>query len=126
MGRGQAITSQGNYPPEWLNGTRQKELYAQANWRCEHCGMEFVEGSTLAKTARNRKGKPIILTVHHLTGNKSDCSWRNCLVCCQRCHLHIQAVWSPNMALPPQWEGVPKWLIARGLSYQPSPQGRLW
>lgn len=32
-----------------------------------------------------------ILTVHHLSGDKSDCRWGNLAALCQRCHLEIQA-----------------------------------
>lgn len=30
-------------------------------------------------------------TVHHLDGDKSNCSWWNLLALCQRCHLTIQS-----------------------------------
>lgn len=40
-------------------------------------------------------GRPVearwrILTVHHLTGDKTDCRWWNLAALCQRCHLAIQ------------------------------------
>lgn len=35
-------------------------------------------------------GKLRILTVHHLTGEKSDNRWWNLLALCQSCHLTIQ------------------------------------
>jgi hypothetical protein len=111
-----------DYPPEWESGEIQKVMYAMAGYRCEHCGCEFVPGTTLAKTAKNRNGKPRILTVHHLRDVKSDVRWENLLVCCQNCHLHIQGVWQPGGYLPLAWNDVPDWLTARGLPYKKQPQ----
>ncbi len=111
------------YPPEWESGEVQAVMYQFAGWRCEHCGMEFEPGSTKTITARNANGRPVILTVHHLDGDPSNCSWQNLLVCCQRCHLHVQAVWKPGDALPLVWAGrAPDWLVRRGLPYQVNPQ----
>ena len=116
-----------SYPPEWLDGSIQRVMYARANWTCEHCGMEFEPGTTFAKTARNRNGQPVILTVHHLDGNPANCSWRNLLACCQRCHLHIQGIWKPGGILPQVWEkNIPAWLVERGLAYETSPQLKLF
>ena len=84
--------------------------------------MTFRVGSSVATEARNRDGKPSILTVHHLNGDKSDCRHENLLVCCQACHLHIQAVWAPGQMLPPAWDGPPAWLSERGLGWLPSAQ----
>lgn len=122
MARGWAIEPKGDYPPEWVSGEVQQALYALADWRCEHCGCEFIPGTTKAKTARNRDGKPRILTVHHLDGNKANCCWQNLIVACQTCHLQIQATWSPGDYLPLSWDGVPAWLTARGLPYMKHPQ----
>lgn len=79
----------------------------RAGWCCEHCGMEFEPHTGKATVARNADGKPSILTVHHLNGDKSDNRWENLLVCCQACHLSIQARWSPGEELPAEWPGVP-------------------
>lgn len=38
-----------------------------------------------------------ILTVHHLDGNKANCSWWNLLPVCQRCHLTIQSRVNPDV-----------------------------
>ena len=108
----------GDYPPEWLTGEIQQKQYERAEWRCEHCGMDFVPGSTKAITARNKDEKPVILTVHHLDGNPANCDWQNLLACCQRCHLHIQGVWKPGGVIPPQWGMVPAWLMARSLPFE--------
>ena len=32
----------------------------------------------------------VVLTVHHLDLNKSNCAWWNLVALCQRCHLQIQ------------------------------------
>lgn len=37
-----------------------------------------------------------ILTVHHLDGNKANCSWWNLLALCQRCHLTVQGSVKPE------------------------------
>lgn len=37
-----------------------------------------------------------ILTVHHLDGNKANCSWWNLLALCQRCHLTVQGNVKPE------------------------------
>ena len=105
------------YPIEWHNGSIQRACYERAGWRCEVCDMEFVPGSTKAKTARNKDGKPSILTVHHLDGNPANCDHSNLLVCCQSCHLHVQGVWKPGGVLPAHWHPVPGWIIDRGLPY---------
>ena len=107
-----------DYPPGWLDGSIQQDIYTRAGWRCEHCGMEFTPGTTKAVTARNKNGKPIILTVHHLNGDKADVRWENLLACCQVCHLHIQARWQPGGFIPVLWGGVPTWVIQRNLPYQ--------
>ncbi len=115
------------YPPEWVSGEVQRVMYHFAGWRCEHCGMQFEPGSTKAITERNADGKPVILTVHHLDGDPSNCAWWNLLVCCQRCHLHIQGVWKPGGVLPLEWRNEPPgWLILRSLPYQRNPQLDLW
>lgn len=116
----------GDYPDDWKTGEIQKRIHNLAGWRCEHCGMEFPRGSTKAKTARNSDGNPVILTVHHLDGRPANCDWRNLLACCQRCHLHIQAVWAPGDLLPLAWDGPPEWLSKRGLSFKTNPQMRLF
>lgn len=123
MPRGWAIIPSGDYPPAWVSGEIQREMYAHANWTCEHCGMKFIKGSTIAKTAKQRNGKPFILTIHHLNGDKADCRYENLLACCNKCHLHIQAVWQPGDPLPLSWHNAaPDWLIKRGLPFLENPQ----
>lgn len=119
-----AITTSGEYPSDWdAIADAAKE---RVNWMCEHCGMQFVPGTNKAAEAVNANGKPTILTVHHLSGDKADCRWENLLVCCQKCHLHIQASWGPGQPLPARWQAAPGWLIERGLAYLPAPQLRLF
>lgn len=70
------------YPDNWPEIS--KAMKDWAGWKCEHCGHkhDFETG--------------YVLTVHHLDGNKMNCAWTNLLVCCQRCHLHIQSRYVPG------------------------------
>jgi hypothetical protein len=116
-----------DYPNLWKRGLIQRRVRERAGHCCEHCGMEFVEGTNLAVTARRRNGMPVIGTVHHLDGNPANCTMANLLYCCQICHLHIQALWHPGATLPLVWENQPpRWLIDRGLLYVFNPQLSLW
>lgn len=109
----------GEYPYDWPHIAY--EAKSRAGWKCEHCGAEFSP-SGKAKNEVNRDGKPVILTVHHLDGNRGNNEHSNLLVVCQRCHLHVQAVWRPGGELPASWREVPGWLVERGLPYSPSRQ----
>lgn len=70
-------TFTGQYPPEWP--VIAKQVKEEAGWRCVRCGHPHDPASGYT------------LTVHHLTGNKSQCQWWNVAPLCQRCHLKIQA-----------------------------------
>lgn len=70
-------TFTGQYPPEWP--VIAKQVKEEAGWRCARCGHPHDPASGYT------------LTVHHLTGNKSQCQWWNVAPLCQRCHLKIQA-----------------------------------
>lgn len=85
------------YPDDWPEIAER--IKRAARWRCEHCGHKH-EPST-----------GYTLTVHHLDGDKSNVSWRNLVALCQRCHLHIQAVWRPGQ---PWLFAPPDWAIWRG------------
>jgi hypothetical protein len=68
---------------------------AEAGHRCIRCF--HPEGDVPSqrvacddRCAHPRDGKLRILTVHHLTGDKSDNRWWNLLALCQSCHLTIQ------------------------------------
>lgn len=86
------------YPPDWPQIARR--VKDAADWRCRHCGHphDWPRGYAL--------------TVHHLNRNKADCGLTNLLACCQRCHLHIQARYSPGQLMLPGllWP----WLDAHG------------
>lgn len=109
-----------DYPPEWQSGEIQKRICDLANWRCEHCGMEFPVGDTRATTARRKDGKPFILTVHHINGIKSDVRWQNLVALCQACHLFVQYRWQPPQPLPRQWATPPHWILIRDLDFKES------
>jgi len=115
-----------SYPATWQRGDIQREIYARAGWRCEHCGAQFAPGDTRHPTITNRDGKPRILTVHHINGDPSDCRYENLVALCQRCHLHVQGVWKPGGVLPAHWPQPPAWVRERGLDYVPNGQLVLW
>jgi 5-methylcytosine-specific restriction endonuclease McrA len=89
----------GVYPDDWPQiAARIKDAAGNA---CEHCGHKHdpLSGHTL--------------TVHHLDGNKSNVADDNLLACCQRCHLHIQARWTPGQGV---FEfAVMEWMKQRGI-----------
>ena len=120
-----ATARKGDYPQAWRDGTIQRKIYERAGWRCEHCGMEFTPGTTLARTARRADGSPVVLTVHHINGDKSDVRYENLVALCQRCHLHIQALWKPGDVLPAYWPQPPEWIAKRGLAWRRNGQMRL-
>ncbi len=83
------------YPQNWSAiATALKEW---ADWKCEHCN-----------TPHNPPAG-YCLTVHHLNGDKTNCAFENLLACCQRCHLHIQARYTPGQLWtfePPKWAHI--------------------
>lgn len=118
MAHGWAVEPRGEYPLDWENGTLQRGIKALAGWKCEHCGAVFIPGTNIAVEKRRKDGQPMILTVHHVDGNRSNCHYTNLISVCQRCHLHIQATWGPGDPLPPTWEQPPLWIVKRGLPYK--------
>ncbi len=99
----------------YKTGEHGKGEWTPCDERCTHGGplaflgagevSEIVNDDMPAKNAvaiaRGRFGVQAvaqwrILTVHHLSGDKSDCHWSNLLALCQRCHLTIQARVDPR------------------------------
>jgi hypothetical protein len=116
-----------DYPYLWKRKVIQARVRARANHCCEQCGMEFREGTNLAVSARNRRGNPIVGTVHHINEIKSDCRMVNLVFLCQCCHwtLHILK-WQPGRPLLKRWDGEPpRWVVARGVKWLPNPQMKL-
>ena len=116
--------SKDDYPRLWQLGLIQEKVRLRANHRCEQCGMAFQPGTNLAVSATNRNGNPTIGTVHHIDLNKQNCSKRNLVYLCQRCHymVHLLA-WMPGKHLPKRWiDNIPQWIVARDLPYIPSKQ----
>lgn len=114
-----------DYPNLWKRGLIQAKARERANHCCEQCNMEFVKGTNLAVSARNRAGKPIIGTVHHIDMNKQNCSMANLVYLCQSCHykVHCYGDWTPGKMIPLQWiNNVPGWIIKRNLTYKNHPQ----
>lgn len=88
------LTIRGEYPPEWdVIGDRVR---AEAGNRCIRCRhpqgdrpSAFVPCDAFCTHPRG-DGKPRVLTVHHLDGDKANCRWWNLLALCQVCHLQVQ------------------------------------
>ena len=65
-----------DYPKDWPEIA--KKVKDGAGWRCETCGHAHDPESGY------------MLTVHHLDGDKSNCSRENLIADCQKCHLRKQ------------------------------------
>jgi len=68
------------YPVNWELISRS--VRQAAGWRCELCDAQ--NGGKHWKT-----GAKVVLTVHHINGNKQDNSKVNLIALCQRCHLRL-------------------------------------
>jgi hypothetical protein len=90
------------YPAGWPSVAMS--VKEEAGWRCERCG------------APHDPAVGYCLTVHHLDGDRSNCSRENLEALCQRCHLRAQrrlALYGPEdgrqMRLGGGREGVAVW-----------------
>lgn len=110
----------GEYPNLWQRGLIQARIRERAGHQCEQCGMEFQPGTNLAVDQTRRNGHPIVGTVHHINGNKSDCSYNNLVFLCQSCHYTLHLVgWIPGGDLPKIWRNKPpEWITRRGLPFR--------
>jgi hypothetical protein len=82
----------GAYPTDWRELARL--VKDEAGWCCVRCGHAHDRASGY------------VLTVHHFTGDKSNCARWNCIPLCQRCHLSVQARVNPAVAIltdPAPW-----------------------
>jgi len=112
-----------DYPNLWKRKLIQKRVRERAQHRCEHCGIEFHEGTNIAICHYRADGKPVIGTVHHIDGNPANCSMRNLVYLCQKCHMFVQYRWWPGEVLPLRWRNqVPRWIMTRKLRYRLHPQ----
>jgi 5-methylcytosine-specific restriction endonuclease McrA len=68
------------YHPEWKKIS--KAVITKANGLCELC--YAVNGRPHWKTESK-----VVLTVHHIDGNKNNNSKFNLIALCQRCHLRL-------------------------------------
>ena len=89
--------SNNNYPPNWMEIA--VAIKAEAGWKCEHCGHfdDYESGH--------------VLTVHHLDGDKANCTYENLVALCQRCHLHWQHRYIPGQLMMFR----PEWMVKRGI-----------
>lgn len=69
-------------PLRWMDGDRLVE---------EPKGTRLVAGMDIVPRFKQVEAEWMILTVHHLDGDKANCRWWNLASLCQRCHLEIQA-----------------------------------
>ena len=76
-----------DYPDHW--DAIALAAKCRARWCCEHCGHYHspATGHTL--------------TVHHLDGDKRNCTPENLVALCQRCHLTLQALYRPGQIVMP-------------------------
>ncbi len=103
---------QNDYPPDWPDINRR--VCESVGHRCIRCGHPYRKGEhgkgewtpcdshcTHGGPVRTVDGKTEaqwrILTVHHLDGDKAECSWFNLLALCQRCHLTVQTRLNPEI-----------------------------
>lgn len=89
------------YPDDW--DTIAWYIKHMAGWRCENCNHP------------HNRPTGHVLTVHHLNGDKADCSPENLVALCQRCHLSIQAKYRPGQ-MTLQGIEAPEWMKKRGLA----------
>lgn len=105
----QRLQIRGQYIPPAERKALHNAVRALAGNRCIRCGhpddapamradpLNNREHNPDARTpcddrcTHDRDGKMRILTVHHLTGDKSNNLWWNLLALCQICHLVVQA-----------------------------------
>jgi len=108
-----------DYPELWKRGLIQPRVRERAGHRCEQCGMEFHEGTNLAKTATRADGRPMIGTVHHIDEDKQNCSMNNLVYLCQSCHFTIHlGWWYPGKVLLKSWDNEPpRWVVERDIPY---------
>lgn len=69
-----------DYPKDWPEISRRVRV--QAGDRCELCPAE--NGKPHWKT-----GSRVVLTVHHIDGNRRNNGKHNLISLCQRCHLRL-------------------------------------
>ena len=69
-----------DYPDNWK--WLSKQVRKRNDNKCELCDAE--NGKPHWKT-----GSKVVLTVHHIDGDKKNNSERNLIALCQRCHLRL-------------------------------------
>lgn len=68
------------YHKEWKKISR--EVKERAGWGCELCPARHGEPHW-------KTGSRVVLTVHHIDGDKKNNSRHNLIALCQRCHLRL-------------------------------------
>lgn len=68
------------YPKEW--SLISKSVIAKVNNKCELCNADNHKPHW-------KTNSKVVLTVHHIDGNKNNNSKYNLIALCQRCHLRL-------------------------------------
>jgi 5-methylcytosine-specific restriction endonuclease McrA len=71
------------YPADWPRIALT--VKDRANWRCTGCGVHCYRPGELAIDRR------LVLTVHHLDHDPSNCEYSNLVALCAPCHLRADA-----------------------------------
>ena len=59
-------------------GGNRDLVFERGNWSCQECGMSNEQHIVIFNK---------FITVHHISGNKKDCSLNNLVTLCLRCHV---------------------------------------
>jgi len=90
------------FPSEWVTGRGRRSVgMARPAYERDTLCDSLCEHDP-PFTNLLHKGKPRVLTVHHLDGDKSNCALWNLAALCQVCHLEVQAkvAWEQTYFLP--------------------------
>jgi len=72
--------NQRDYPADWPKISLQART--RAGWHCELCPAKLGR-------AHWKTGSRVILTIHHIDGNRKNNTRHNLICLCQRCHLRL-------------------------------------
>lgn len=76
------------YPQDWI--ARAEEVRAEADWHCELCGAQGLTPDKYPEWDRPDL-RPLMLEVHHMDADPTNCARDNLIALCQPCHRRIHA-----------------------------------